>query len=153
MTAVSLFDVMARQDTGPGDAGRTARLAALASRLVQEARDEYRRLRQYEQEFGQFAEIQDKPYGAKELELLRSIWRMFDRWAEATEEILGRADQMAAAGQNVPQIEELRDDYGAVRARLSVTPEQIMHADQQAHNGEAFTAKELRDELRARLHA
>jgi hypothetical protein len=152
MTAVSLFDVMARQETGFGNAAKTARLAALASRLVQEAREEYRRLREYEQEFGQFTELEDRPYGDRELELLRSIWRMFDRWAETAEEVLGRADQLAAVGETIPHLEQLRDDYGAVRARLSVTPEQIMHADHQAQNGETFTAKELRDELRARLH-
>src|SRR4051812_15852869 len=150
MTAVPLFDVLARQDSGISAPARRSRLAALADRLVQEARDEYQRLRRYEEEFGGLVEAEDRAYGDKELDLLRSIWRMYDRWAEQVEEVLERADSL---GESIAHVEQLRDDYGAVRARLSVTPEQIMHADQQAHRGETVPAKELRDELRARLHS
>lgn len=117
--------------------------------MVAELRDEYRRIRNYEEVYGDFPEDLDD---GTELELLRSIWRMFDRWAEEAEEVLARAKLLKAAGETIADLDGLEDDYWRSRARLSVTPEQIIHSKQQARRGEIIPVEVLRNELRARLH-
>jgi hypothetical protein len=146
MTVVSLFDVLQQQDEAPMSSD--PRLAELAGRMVHALRDDYGRLRQYEQDFGDVPDDDD----AAELELLRCIWRLFDEWAQEAEQVLARAGRLEAVGLAVAQVAELRDDYGLARARLSNTPEQIIRSKQQARGGDVISAKELRDELRARVH-
>lgn len=148
MTVVPLFDLLERQEQAAADAapqgGRPS--VRLVERAAAALREDFRRLRELEREFGNAADDD-----AAELELLRSVWRMFDDWAREAEQVLARLGRVETAGRVVPHADGLRDDYGFARARLSITPEQVIRAKQQVRRGEVVSAKELRDELRARM--
>lgn len=88
---------------------------------------------------------------SKELELRRAIFCLLDQWAHEAEEVYVRALSLRRAGMAVRRIDELNDEIGRVRARLTVRPEQLVSARQLAREGKTVAAKELRDELNARL--
>jgi hypothetical protein len=152
MTAVSLFDLVERfaRDHEPLT---SARLGGLAEKLCRSLADDLERLREYEKEFAAAAAADTDDDDAAELEILRSIWRLYDAWAQEAEQVLSRVNRLEAAGQAINAAAQLREGYGRVRARLSVTPEQIVKAKQQVRQGHVVPVKELRDELRARLRA
>jgi hypothetical protein len=145
MTALSLYDVLAR---GPGNE-EPSELVDLLEALSTSAIEDLRRIEHYEERFLTASDRSDET----ELELLRSIWRLYDSWAQETEQLLERTHKLAAAGKQVASAGTLEDEYGWVRARLGLTPERIMHSRRQAREGQLIPAKELRDELNARLHA
>src|SRR5690348_3785350 len=66
-------------------------------------------------------------------------------------QILDRAASLGA--RRLARVDELQDALGRTRARLTVTPEQIAGAKEQVRQGRIVPAKELRDELHARLCA
>lgn len=148
MTAVSLYDVLVRDgaDTPsvPGDP-----LTQFAGSLVAAALADFERLREYEQKFAT-ARLSEP---AQELERDRAVWRLYAEWADDAEQVLSRARARAAAGAPILGLDRLDDAIGRVRARLSVTPEQLASAREQVRQGQFVPAKELRDELHARLRA
>lgn len=149
MTALSLFDILARSGDPGGNPG--PRLARFADRLIESALLDLERLRADEQQV--IAPRAGDHDDGLDAELARSLRDLYSRWAHDAEQVLVRVRRMAAAGQPVRDAERLEDAYGAVRARLSVPPETLLRAREQVHQGAAIPAKELRDELRARLRA
>jgi hypothetical protein len=82
---------------------------------------------------------------------MRSVWRLYFQWADEAEQVLERADALARPDRRIAGLKELNEAFGRARARLTVTPEQIARAKEQARRGQIVPAKELRDELHARL--
>jgi hypothetical protein len=157
MTAIGLFDALAgpEEPGQPEEPSRTPRrggsavdLAALAGRLVAEPLEDVRRIREYERQF--IFQTEREP--AVDLEARRSVWRMFEVWAEEAEQVLSRAASVARSGAPVAGVAELEDAVGRVRARLTVRPEQIARAREQEWQRQFVPVKELRGEFHARLH-
>lgn len=148
MTAVALFDALREADNLPSDAGSIGRSRAttLAEGMVDALREDFRRLKGYELEFGSL-ELDEK----REFEVVRGLWQAFYDWAREAEAVISRIEMMGPAGKGISGFEALRDDHGFARARLSWSPERIFLSKQQAIRGEVVPAQELRDELRARL--
>jgi hypothetical protein len=149
MTALSLFDLLARADAaGQGD---SARLARFGDRLVESALVDLERLRRDEQDV--IAARAGSQGDGLDQEVLRSLWDLYAGWAQDAEHVLTRVRRLAADGHPMHDLNRLEDAYGAVRARLSVAPEDVLQAREAVRQGKAVPAKELRDELRARLRA
>jgi hypothetical protein len=152
MTAVHLFDALATLDPSGllhQENGTADGLAQLAEKLVAASLDEVRRIREYEQQF---------VFGAQrhpdaDLAVRRSVWEMFAAWTDDAEQVLARAKSVARTGVPVSGADQLDDAIGRVRARLTVTPEQVLAAKEQVRQGQFVPAKEMRDELHARLRA
>ena len=88
-----------------------------------------------------------------ELELRKTIWQLFSEWAAAAEEVHERARSLHRGGITVEGIDQLNNEIGRVQARLTVKPEQIVMARQQVRDRQIVPAKELRDELNARIRS
>ena len=149
MTAVSLFDLLARSD--PAAPGGRTRLARFADRLVESVLSDLDRLR--DDEHAVMAVRAGNEDDGLDLDLVRSLWDLYARWADEADQVLARARALRADGHDVRDVERLEDAYGSIRARLSVTPYQVMQGRQQVRQGQAVPATELRDELRARVRA
>src|SRR5689334_920910 len=107
MTAISLFDVLARERAGtptaraePGDP-----LARFADSLVAAALADFERLREYEQQFAT-ARLSD---AAQELERDRAVWQLYSAWTDEAEQVLSRARARAAAGAAIEGLDRLDD--------------------------------------------
>jgi hypothetical protein len=133
MSVASLFDAVQEHDR-----------SRFVEMLVKSSREDYARLREYEEEFG--PSLADEKKDSAALELFRSIWKLYEQWANEAEQVLARVRVVAGA-------ERLRDDYGAARARLTINPESIIVAKQQLRRGEGIPVEVLRDELRRRRGA
>ena len=95
----------------------------------------------------EFADKMDEP--ELDLRKLRGIWLRYRQW-------LGKAEQINASGAQGCSREELaaiEDAMERVRARLTLDPNQIAKAKDQIRQGSTVPAKELRDELNAKLRA
>jgi hypothetical protein len=150
MTAVSLFDALSGDGTGASPAGPSnGRMEQLAARLVESSLADWHRVRKYEADFSPTC-VDDLKLV---LEIDRSIHSLYLQWVAEAEEVYARGRQLIAAGHPVPQIDELDDAIGRGRARLLATPERFIRALEQVERGEAIPARELRDELDARLRA
>jgi hypothetical protein len=145
MSVTTLFDTLERQQ---GGASLNSPLVQLANHLVEAAQADYQRMREYEQSFGPSLEREEEDQDA--LELLRSIWRMFEGWVEEAERVHQRVSRLPAASQAVPALNDLLDNIGRVRARLALSPEDIILGKQQSRRGEVVPVEALRDDLRAR---
>lgn len=145
MTAIPLFDALAREDRPAAPGG--GRAAALAARFVEALLADWQPIRQIQNEFG--PADWDNPATATEVE--KSIYRLFESWAADAEQVLLRLRWLAAAGR--PVAGALEDAYGLAAARLRFTPERLATAMEQVRRGEFTPAKELKDELHARLRA
>jgi len=147
MTAVALFDALAAEEAnGPRADERREQLAA---RLVESSLSDWQRVRQYEDDFSP-ANFDDLE---RVREIDRSICAMHSQWLAEAEEVCARARQVAAGGRTVPKIDELENAIGFTQARLMATPGQFVRAIEQVKRGEVIPAKEMRDELNARLRA
>jgi hypothetical protein len=152
MPAVHLFDALATpeaSDPPHQGQGLMGGLAQLAEKLVAAALDDVRRIRDYEQQFVFGAKRQPEA----DLAIRRSVWEMFSVWADDAEQALARAMSVAHTSCPVPGAEHLDDTIGRVRARLTVTPEQVIRAMEQVRQGQFVPVKELRDMLHARPRA
>jgi hypothetical protein len=154
MTAVSLFDALAREDSAAassaGPEERRRLLTRFAGQLVADQLSELDRLGEYER---QFASTPGRDPG-HELDVRRTVWLLYAAWADEADLVLSRARSWDSAGAAVPaSADQLDQAIGRVRARLSVPPEQTARAIEDARQGRVIPAKELRDELRARLRA
>jgi hypothetical protein len=146
MTALSLFDVVAREDRGArAGPGAASELARAATQLVSDSLADLQRIRSDEE---QLTSSSSEPVCRPDV--IRAIWQLYREWADDAEEVLSRAKSVDKSLQG---IEQLDDAIGRVLARLSVTPDQTIRGLEQAIRGEIVPAKELRDELRARLRA
>src|SRR5207302_807906 len=81
----------------------------------------------------------------------RSLYAIYEKWAEEAGQILDRTRRLGAAGRPVENAEALEDAYARVRARLKLTPEMIARAMEQVRQGQVEPIGGLRDELRARI--
>lgn len=86
-----------------------------------------------------------------DLELRRSIWQLYGEWAAEAEQVYARARSLEPSGIRLETVERLDDAIGRVSARLSLRPEQVANAKEQVRQGQTVLAKELTDELHARL--
>ena len=148
MTAVGLLDLLFRQrDASTGQCLHdTGSLSQLAGELVNSSLADLERLGRYEREF-----VTERQGSADhELDLRRFIWELLRDWVTDAAEIYDRVHSLS---KSVPpaQLGRLGDAIGFVRARLSVKPEQTAAAVTQAREGQFIPAKELRDELHARV--
>lgn len=148
MTAVALFDVVAGETAGlpPGQPKEV--LAHLAERLIDTALADLRRIEEDERQFG--SPTLESPAA---LNLLRSVYRLFEQWAGDAEQVLIRVRGLISGGHVIPQAEALEDAYARVRARLKLTPEQTAKAMEQVRQGQMVSGEDLRNELRARVRA
>ncbi len=139
MSAVALYDILARGT-------RSAASAGLAAALVRDLVADLARLRVYEQFFG-------PPAGADASrmdEWDRTVWDLYHDWSNEAAKLLDRVRQPDSA---LPNLAELEDGYGRTMARLSVTPAQTARARRDARAGNTLPIQALRDELRARRRA
>lgn len=122
----------------------------LANELVQHLRNEYDRLESYEEKYS--PTLEDEKDDAHALEVLRSMWQMFDAWVKEAEPVYQRVRRLPAAANPVAELDGLRDDIGFSLARLSMAPEALLRGEQQLRRGEGIrtTVQELRDVLHAR---
>jgi hypothetical protein len=121
----------------------------IAEKLISNSLADLEQLRDYERQVTSPAV--DDP--RVELELLQSIWHLYAQWASEAVEVFQRARSLKSDETVATTTAQLNDAIGHVQARLSVKPEQIMRAKEQARQGQFIPAKELRDELNARLRA
>lgn len=149
MTATSLFDVLKRHRAGASgaDGASSLQLAHLAGELIDSALADLERLKGYEKEFAR----QGAEDPAAKLDLLRSIWHLYQQWANDAKQVLVRARSLSRSGPLVEGLDQLENALGRVLARLSLTPEQVANGMTQARRGQITPAGELRDELHARL--
>jgi hypothetical protein len=145
MTALSLFDVVAREDRGAAGPSAASELKRFAAQLVDDSLADLQRLRGHEEQL-----VNSSPIPVCRPDIIRALWQLYREWADDAEEVLSRAKSVDNSLQG---IDRLYDAIGRVRARLSVSPEQTIRAMEQAIRGEVVPVKELRDELRARLRA
>lgn len=149
MTAVALFDVLAGDAAAANDAPRAdAQLLALAQKLVANGLTS---LKQLEDDERQFAwSVERDP--AADLQVMRTVWRLYLEWSDEAERVLARVRTLRHP-EKVARVGELHDAFGRIRARLTVTPEQLARAKEQVRQGQIVPAKELRNELHARLRS
>ena len=146
MTAVPLFDLLAREKTFTQT---ESSLAQLAQSLVDNALADWKRLKEYEERYS--PGLNDDP--ALALKISQSIYEMFRQWAGEAEQVLARVRNLKSSGQVTTNINDLLDAHGFAMARLNFPPEKLMRAMEQVRRGELVSAEELRNELRARLRA
>jgi hypothetical protein len=125
----------------------------LANEVVQHLRNEYDRFAAYEEKYS--PTLDDEKDDVHALEVLRSIWQMFEAWVEEAEPVYQRVRRLPAASQLVSGLDELRDDIGFSLARLALTPEDELRGACQLRRGEGIrtTVEAFRDDLRARRGA
>lgn len=146
MTVVSLFDAVA-ESSGGLDAHTEGVLARFVGRLVTDVLADLDQLAEYERDF-----VTQSREASQELEVRRRVWQVYAEWAQRAQSVLDRA--RSYAGKDLAaEIDQLDRAIGRVQARLMVTPEQTARAIEDARQGRVIPAKELRDELRARLRA
>jgi hypothetical protein len=138
VTAISLFDNLGPQEQ---------RIGQLAAQLVESALADWNQLRQYESDFTPF----DWSDAAAAMSIEQSIYALHQQWAEEAEQVVCRAKKLSGAGHDVPKTGLLEDALWLTRARLQMTPQEMARAMEQVKQGQCTPAKELRDELRARL--
>jgi len=147
MTAVTLFDVLARDEDLRRDPDRIEQIERFAITLVDGALADWQRLLGYEQEFATLGCITP----ALEDERNRSMYTMYEAWADDAERVLDRVRGLAAKGRAIANVGNLEDAHARVRTRLGLTPEMVFHAMEQVRQGQARPLKELQDELRVRI--
>lgn len=151
MTAVSLLDILLHNGASVTEAIRAGKepVERLAGQLVESSLDDWKRVRQYEADFTPSNWI-DREMA---IEIGRSIHALHVQWAGEAEQILSRVEQLMESGCRVPKADALRDAIGMTRALLKLTPEGIAGAMDQVQSGQFTPARELRNELDARLRA
>jgi hypothetical protein len=149
MTAVPLFDALAHPPVATPAGTDPKLLARFAEQLVSAALADLDRLRTYEREF--VSAPRNDP--VQELEVRRSVWRLYSDWADVAEDVLARAKPLVSVRVSGSAVDDLDLAIGKVRARLTVSPEQTTQAILNAKQGRTRPAKELRDELRSRLRS
>lgn len=151
MTAIGLLEVLARQHgaSTETDSNDIASLTRLAGELVSSSLADLERLKGYEREF-----VANRRVNAvDETELRRSMWQLLRDWLADATRVYDRVRSLAESAVPVCPLDQLGDAIGFVKARVSVMPERIASAVTQAREGQCIPAKELRDELHARLRA
>src|SRR6185437_372743 len=124
-----------------------AQLIPLAGKMVASSLSDLSYLRSYEQDLA-LATVKDPKL---ELALRQTIWQLYKEWAGSAEELYQRVQSLRHRGITIEGIDHLNDEIGRIQARLTLKPEQIAKARQQVRDGQTVPAKELRDELNARL--
>jgi hypothetical protein len=147
VTATSLFDILARDVESGIGVGNQKQLFPLAEKMISVCLSDLGHLRGYEQDLSLTTVSGSK----LELELRQTIWQLYKEWAAAADELYQRARLLQFRGVSVQGIDHLNDEIGRIQARLTVKPEQLVKARQQVRNGQIIPAKELRDELNAKL--
>ena len=87
------------------------------------------------------------------LKLESANYALHQQWALEAQELLARVQDAVRLGLRLHDSERLFDALGRTQARLMFTPEKAARAMEQAVKGPFTTAKELRNELHARLRA
>jgi len=149
MTAIPLFDALVRQDIEGAlpDPDRPYRLAQLAEKLVDSVLADLDRIGEYERQFGS-----PDVYGDSAVEVLQSIYKLYEDWEGEAEQVLTRARQVSGRGKHIDRLGQLEDACGRVYARLGITPEKMARSIEQLRTGRVVSAETIRNELRARLH-
>lgn len=125
----------------------------LARDVVQHLRNEYDRLETYEEKYS--PALEDEKDDAHALEVLRSIWQMFEAWVNEAKPVYEHVRGLPSARELIPELDELRDNIGFSLVRLALTPEDELRGVCQLRRGEGIrmAVEELRNELRARRGA
>jgi hypothetical protein len=145
MTAIPLFDALARaRSSDPRDDQADA--VPMAERLIDASISDLKRIDEYEKEFGQ-----PDLHSSSAVEILTSVYRLYEQWAGEAEQILRRMRPLVSNGQSLPSAASLEDAYGRVQARLGLTPEKIARGIEDARQNRTVPGEVIRDELRARL--
>ena len=93
---------------------------------------------------GDFRKLKSSDVKSLELADLRERWNQVNYWVNRAEDLFDRLPE---------RHEELGVAIARGKAELMVRPEQVIRAMEQIKRGETIPAKELRNELRARLRA
>jgi hypothetical protein len=145
MTAIPLFDALVRaRSSDPRDDQADA--VPIAERLIDASISDLKRIDEYEKEFGQ-----PDLRSSSAVEILTSVYRLYEQWAGEAEQILRRVRPLVSSGQSIASAASLEDVYGRVQARLGLTPEKIARAIEDARQNRTIPGEVIRDELRARL--
>src|SRR5688572_21712960 len=102
MSPIPLFDLLARRRSR--DSAETAEMGAL---LVQDALDDFERLREYER---RLSATEPAPEGDHpDPEVVRSIWTSYANWADEAQGVVNRVRPLIESGHSVPRLAELED--------------------------------------------
>jgi hypothetical protein len=147
VTATTLFDLLSRDTRPPADGTEVPQLANLAEKMIAGCLSDLEHLNGYEQDLG-MGSVSDAKV---ELELRQTIWQLYNQWAASAVEIYDRAKTLRKSGASVKGLDQLDIQIGNIQARLTIKPEQLVAARQQVREGMIVPAKELRNELNARV--
>jgi hypothetical protein len=139
MVAIDLFDSLARS-------GSSSHLSRLSEQMIQASLNELESIKNYERMFG-------RPDDESTwLDVARSIWKLYAKWVQDAEQVLIRSEsahvEPPAAATHVRALERA---LGAIRLRLELTPERIVHVRRRVNAGDVVPAEVIRHELQARL--
>jgi hypothetical protein len=150
MTTMALLDTLAEANLGPAvsDVETMPLKAALARDLIGAALADLARIHEYERML--LAASAGEPLT---LAMRESTCRLFTGWEGEAAQVAARVRAVVHQGAALPELSRLDDALGSTRARLTVTPAQIASAVDQVKQGRSIPARELRDELHARLRA
>jgi hypothetical protein len=156
MSVIPLFDLILDQLLAEGSSAKGARKTSRASRgqraivakLVQAALVDLEQIRVLDDAIDRDVRSGSDRFYKKASEGIRDI---YEKWYRHAKLVLERLDRIEAKGPRVKLRDQLRDEYGWIGAMLDITPQKIAHAMAQVRRGQVRTAKEVRDELRARV--
>lgn len=126
-----------------------SRVQNVAARVVDLALLEYKQVCEIEDEVG-LGPWDDR---ALTMQVARHTHARMQEWIHAAEQVMSRIRQLSPPFPDTRKIEELRDALGFAKARVQHTPENQDRAFEQVRLGQFISAKELRDDLNARLRA
>src|SRR5690348_5240786 len=114
MTALSLFDVVAREDRSARAGPHAApELAKFATQLLNDSLADLQRISNHEEQL-----TSSSPEPVCRPDVIRAIWQLYREWVDDAEKILSRAKSV---DKSLKGIEQLDNAIGRVLARLSVT--------------------------------
>jgi hypothetical protein len=90
--------------------------------------------------------------GPLDLPTLKLVWGMYEEWAQNTEALLNRIEQLEKSVGKIVMKETLWDAYGKLRAMLSITLEGWASIDEELEE-EGIPLEAVRRELRDRVES
>ena len=149
MSTVTLFDMLAatrRRDgagAGGGGGGPADQMLALARQMLESSLLAIRHLHEQDLALGR--------EGGEDLGVAVVLRRMYEEWAQSAEQVMRRVKDVARTAPGgdalAVDLERLGDEYGRVRALLSVSLESVAEARAQLARGEGMSPQEVRDAL------
>ena len=149
MIPLNLFDVLTTMPHGDSPSEANLRVRSVAGQLLDASLQEWRELGDINDH------VAPTPWDdrANASRIAREIYLLYDEWARSAEQVLSRIRHLPPLEADPKKVQELEDTLGLARARLKHTPEMQDRAFDQVRMNQLIPAKELRDDLNARLRA